>query len=81
MPEKESQRVGQPNASSILTGEFHREQTLTALLPVFWKLRPWQPVTKRQQSYHTAGVLSAVTSLSMRLIYSDNSADGGWGTE
>lgn len=32
LAERESNRVGQPNASSVLTGEFHREQTLTALL-------------------------------------------------
>lgn len=73
--------MGYPNASSSLTGEFHRERTLTALLPVFWKLLPWQPLAKLHQSHHTAGVLSAVTSLSVKLIYSDNGADGGRGSE
>lgn len=57
--------MGYPNASSVLTGEFHTEPTLTALLPVFWKLLPRQPLTKLLQSHHTAGALSAVTSLSM----------------
>lgn len=36
----------------------------------FFKLLPWQPLTKLQQSHYIAGAHSAFLSLSARLIYS-----------
>lgn len=60
-----------PNASSVLTGKFHKEPNLDNSPPLFFKkLLPWQPLTKLRQSHYIAGALFAVTSLCMRRIYS-----------